>query len=193
MIAFICWGVYYNLVLFFLIIYFQYSLFYADDFIITANTKEIAEELKETVSQFLKERGLTLSEEKTIITHIDEGFDFLGWTFKKYKEKLIVKPSKNSIKTMIRKCSTIILKEMKARTQSELIRRLNQIIRGLTNYHKHVVASHTFSYSRLEWWLSMTGQVAQSIPEYSSIFCRRAHLTYPEYFFVYFYTWCLYS
>jgi len=119
---------------------------YADDFIITANTKEIAEELKETVSQFLKERGLTLSEEKTIITHIDEGFDFLGWTFRKYKGKLIVKPSKSSIKTLIRKCSTIILKEMKARTQSELIRRLNQIIRGWTNYHKHVVASHAFSY-----------------------------------------------
>ncbi|MGB7605440.1 MAG: group II intron reverse transcriptase/maturase [Lutisporaceae bacterium] len=119
---------------------------YADDFIITANTKEIAEELKETVSQFLKERGLSLSEEKTIITHIDEGFDFLGWTFRKYKAKLIVKPSKNSIKTLIRKCSTIILKEMKAGTQSELIRRLNQIIRGWTNYHKHVVASHAFSY-----------------------------------------------
>jgi len=119
---------------------------YADDFIITANTKEISDKLKETVSQFLKERGLTLSEEKTIITHIDEGFDFLGWTFLKYKEKLIVKPSKSSIKTLIRKCSTIILKEMKAGTQSELIRRLNQIIRGWTNYHKHVVASHAFLY-----------------------------------------------
>lgn len=76
---------------------------YADGFIITAKTEEIAEELKETVSQFLKERGLTLSEEKTIITHIDEGFDFPGWTFRKYKGKLIVKPSKNSIKTLIRK------------------------------------------------------------------------------------------
>ena len=114
--------------------------------IITANTKEIAEELKETLGKFLKERGLTLSKEKTIITHIDDGFDFLGWTFQKYKGKLIVKPSKNSIKTLIRKCSTIILNEMKARTQSELIRRLNQIIRGWTNYHKHVVASHAFSY-----------------------------------------------
>lgn len=77
---------------------------YADDFIITANTKEIAEELKETVSQFLKERGLILSEEKTMITHIDESFDFLGWTFRKYKGKLIVQPSKSSIKTLIKKC-----------------------------------------------------------------------------------------
>ncbi|MHB8062701.1 MAG: group II intron reverse transcriptase/maturase, partial [Ruminiclostridium sp.] len=62
------------------------------------------------------------------ITHIDKGFDFLGWTFIKYKGKLIVKPSKNSIKNIIRKCSTIILKEGKASTQSDLIRRLNQVI-----------------------------------------------------------------
>ena len=118
---------------------------YADDFIITADTKEIAEELRDLVSQFLEKRGLTLSEEKTMITHIDDGFDFLGWTFRKFKGKLIVKPSKNSIKTLIRKCATIILKEGKASSQSELIRRLNQVIRGWSNYHRHVVASHAFS------------------------------------------------
>jgi len=119
---------------------------YADDFIITANSKEIAEELKNTVSQFLKSRGLELSDEKTTITHIDEGFDFLGWTFRKFKGKLIVKPSKKSTKTLINKCSTIILKEGKAHSQKDLIRRLNQVIRGWTNYHKHVVATKTFSY-----------------------------------------------
>lgn len=119
---------------------------YADDFIITAKSKEIAEELKVIVSQFLNSRGLMLSEEKTTIAHINDGFDFLGWTFKKFKGKLIVKPSKSSIKNLIKKCSGIILKEGKASTQSELIRRLNQIIRGWTNYHKHVVASQAFSY-----------------------------------------------
>ncbi len=118
---------------------------YADDFIITANTKEVAEELKVIVSRFLESRGLMLSEEKTKITHIDKGFDFLGWTFRKFKDKLIVKPSKDSIKSLISKCSTIILKEGKANTQSDLIRRLNQVIRGWTNYHKHVVASQAFS------------------------------------------------
>lgn len=119
---------------------------YADDFIITANTKEVAEELKAIVSEFLDARGLILSEEKTKITHIDKGFDFLGWTFRKFKGKLIIKPSKDSIKNLIEKCSTIILKEGKASTQSDLIRRLNQVIRGWTNYHKHVVASQAFSY-----------------------------------------------
>ena len=119
---------------------------YADDFVITANSKEIAKELKTTVSRFLQSRGLTLSEEKTVITHIDKGFNFLGWTFKKYNGKLIVKPSKSSIKNIISRFSTIILKEGKSSTQSDLIRRLNQVIRGWTNYHKHVVASKAFSY-----------------------------------------------
>lgn len=95
---------------------------YADDFVITADTKEIAEEVKNLVSQFLETRGLTLSEEKTVITHIDNGFDFLGWTFRKFKGKLIIKPSKSSIKALVRKCATIILKEGKATSQSDLIR-----------------------------------------------------------------------
>jgi RNA-directed DNA polymerase len=118
---------------------------YADDFIITANSKETAEELKIIVSEFLEVRGLLLSEEKTRITHIDDGFDFLGWTFRKFKGKLIIKPSKSSIKSLIKKCSAIILKEGKASTQSDLILRLNLVIRGWTNYHKHVVASQVFS------------------------------------------------
>ncbi|WP_242835804.1 group II intron maturase-specific domain-containing protein [Clostridium sp. DL-VIII] len=126
--------------------------------VITANSKETAEELKTTVSQFLQSRGLVLSEEKTAITHIDKGFDFLGWTFNKYSGKLIVKPSKSSIKNIIRICSTIILKDGKVSTQSDLIRSLNQVIKGWTNYHKHVVTSKAFSninntlYHLLQQW-----------------------------------------
>lgn len=118
---------------------------YADDFIVTANSKEIAEEVKQIISEFLASRGLMLSEEKTLITHINEGFDFLGWAFRKFKGKLITKPSRDSIKRLNKKLSTIILREGKAVTQSDLIRRLNQVIRGWTNYHKHVVASQAFS------------------------------------------------
>jgi len=73
---------------------------YADDFVITANTEETAEEIKGMVREFLIIRGLTLSEEKTSITHIDDGFDFLGWTFRKFKGKLLIKPSKDSIKSL---------------------------------------------------------------------------------------------
>lgn len=119
---------------------------YADDFIITANTKEIAEELQNIVREFLKSRGLELSDEKTTISHIENGFDFLGLTFRKFRGKLIIKLSKSSIKSMIQKCSEIILKSGKASKQADVIRRLNLIIKGWTNYHRHTVASKAFSY-----------------------------------------------
>ena len=70
---------------------------YADDFIITGKSKELLEnEVKPLVENFLKERGLTLSVEKTKATHIEEGFDFLGWNFRKYDGKLLIKPSKKT-------------------------------------------------------------------------------------------------
>ena len=74
---------------------------YADDFIVTAATPEIAEEAKELIRDFQTARGLELSEEKTLITNINEGFDMLGWTFRKFDGKLIVKPSKKPRRNVI--------------------------------------------------------------------------------------------
>lgn len=71
---------------------------YADDFIVSANSVETLMEIKEIIIQHLSERGLTLSEEKTLITNIDNGFDFLGWNFRKYNGQLYTKPSKSSTK-----------------------------------------------------------------------------------------------
>lgn len=119
---------------------------YADDFIVTAATKEIAEEAKELIRDFLKTRGLELSEEKTTITHINDGFDMLGWTFRKFKGKLIVKPSKKSIKNFVASLSETILKRGKAWKQEVLIEKLNQQIRGWTNYHQSVCASEAFAH-----------------------------------------------
>lgn len=117
---------------------------YADDFIVTAATKEIAREAKEVIVNFLAARGLELSEEKTLITHIDDGFDMLGWTFRKYKGKLIIKPSKKAIKSSVASLSETILKRGKAWKQDLLILKLNAQIRGWTNYHQSVVASKAF-------------------------------------------------
>jgi RNA-directed DNA polymerase len=114
---------------------------YADDFIVTATTKEIAEEAKGIIRDFLKVRGLELSEEKTLITHIDCGFDMLGWTFRKFKGKLIVKPSKKSIKALAATLSETILQRGKAWEQELLFEKLNQEIRGWANYHQSVCAS----------------------------------------------------
>lgn len=116
---------------------------YADDFIVTAKTEEIAKEVKELIKDFLKDRGLELSDEKTLLTHIDTGFDFLGWNFRKYNGKLLVKPSKKSIEKVTEKISNTI-KKGKMWTQEELIDALNPIIIGWANYHQSVVSSEIF-------------------------------------------------
>lgn len=85
---------------------------YADDFIVTANSEEIAREIRDMIVAFLKERGLELSNDKTLITNINEGFDFLGWNFRKYNGKLLIKPSKKSIKRFTETISQTIKKEL---------------------------------------------------------------------------------
>jgi RNA-directed DNA polymerase len=117
---------------------------YADDFIITAPTQERAEQVKETVKQHIAARGLQLSEEKTLITNIADGFDFLGWNFRKYKRKLPIKPSKKAQNNVLEKMRKVI-DQSKARTQDELIGMLNPIIRGWCNYHQGTVAGEVFS------------------------------------------------
>jgi len=116
---------------------------YADDFIATADSVETAKEVTRMIRRFLKERGLELSEEKTAITHIEDGFDFLGWNFRKYKGKLLIKPSKKSIDKVTQTISGIV-KDAKAWTQEELIARLNPVITGWSNYHQSVVSSEIF-------------------------------------------------
>lgn len=119
---------------------------YADDFIITGNSKEFLEEkVKPALKSFLATRGLSLSDEKTRITHIEEGFDFLGFNVRKYKGKLLIKPSKKNTKAVLEKIRDII-KTRKAASAEELITTLNPITRGWANYHQHAVSKRTFSY-----------------------------------------------
>lgn len=82
---------------------------YADDFVVTAADRHTAERAKEVIKDFLKRRGLTLSEEKTLITNILDGFDLLDWNFRKYGDKLIIKPSDKSVKAISEKLHEIIL------------------------------------------------------------------------------------
>ena len=116
---------------------------YADDFLVTAPSKEIAEEICELIRVFLAERGLELSESKTLITHINDGFNFLGWSFRKYGGIFLTKPSRESVKKIIDKIRGIIHKAA-AWTQEQLIRALNPVITGWANYHRHIVAKKTF-------------------------------------------------
>lgn len=110
----------------------------------TASDRETLKDIKEMLKIFLGQRGLTLSEEKTKLTSIHEGFDFLGWNFRKYNGKLIIKPSNKSIRK-IRKTISEVIKENKTSTQENLIYQLNQIIRGWAEYHHSACSKETFS------------------------------------------------
>jgi RNA-directed DNA polymerase len=69
---------------------------YADDFVVTAENEDILKEIKTLLIDFLFERGLSLSEEKTLITHISKGFDFLGFNVRKYNGKLLINPPRRA-------------------------------------------------------------------------------------------------
>ena len=118
---------------------------YADDFIITGESPEfLRDKVLPIVKEFLTERGLQLSEEKTVITHIEDGFDFLGKNIRKYNGKLLIKPSKTSVKSFLEKVRSII-KGNKSTKQETLIRKLNPVIRGWMNNQQYVVSSKVFS------------------------------------------------
>ena len=118
---------------------------YADDFICTADSKEILEtKVQPAIITFLKERGLELSLEKTKITHISEGFDFLGFNIRKYGEKLLIKPSITSVKKFSESLRETI-KKLGNTSTVKLIANLNSKIRGWANYYRSCVAKEIFN------------------------------------------------
>jgi RNA-directed DNA polymerase len=120
---------------------------YADDFIITGTSKELLRnEVQPLVAHFLSERGLELSHEKTSITHIDDGFDFLGQTVRRYGTKLLLKPSRKNVRTLLAQFDDVIQHEGGHLTAGELIERLNPKIRGWALYHRHASSKQTFAH-----------------------------------------------
>ena len=131
---------------------------YANDFVITGDSQEVlVNEVRPWIEAFLAVRGLQLSEEKTRITHIDQGFDFLGWNFRKYSGKLLIKPSKKNAQAFYRKVAETISGNKMVK-QEDLIRLLNPMLRGWAQYHSPVVAKQAYSrmeylvFRRLWWW-----------------------------------------
>lgn len=117
---------------------------FADDWIVTGRSKGMLEEqILPHIAAFLKDRGLTLSLEKTRITHISEGFDFLGQNIRAYNGKLIIKPSKKSLKAHLGKIRNTI-RANRAATAGAMVAQLNPILRGWANYHRHVCSKSTF-------------------------------------------------
>ena len=138
---------------------------YADDFIITGRSKEVLEnEVLPIVREFMAERGLQLSEEKTVITHIDDGFDFLGFNVRKYKGKLLIKPSMKNTKAFLAKVRKTI-KDNPSIEQERLIQMLNPMIRGWVEYHKYTVSSAAFRKADHEIWLCLWKWIKRRHPK----------------------------
>jgi RNA-directed DNA polymerase len=121
---------------------------FADDFVVLCKSKEEAESIYVKLQPYLEKRKIKLAEDKTRITHINDGFDFLGFNIRKYKTKsgakLLIKPSKESIKKARQKIKDIFI-QYRGRPIGELIYKLNPVIRGIGNYWSSVVASKVFS------------------------------------------------
>jgi RNA-directed DNA polymerase len=119
---------------------------YADDFIVTGKSKRILETMvKPAVEEFLAKRGLMLADHKTAITHIRDGFTFLGQDLRRHNKILHITPSKEGLRTVVRKVGAFTRKYRSAPIVV-LIKKLNALLRGWANYHKHVVSSKAFSY-----------------------------------------------
>lgn len=120
---------------------------YADDFIVTATSEELLKtKVKPILVGTLAKIGLELSEKKTKITCIDQGFEFLGFSIRKYRNgKLLIKPSKANINGFLKEVRILIKKGI-AQSTVQLIYALNEKITGWANYYRTVVSSKVFSF-----------------------------------------------
>jgi RNA-directed DNA polymerase len=125
---------------------------YADDFIVTGLSPEIPEQkVKPAIIQFLAERALKLSQEKTVLTHISQGFNFLGQNVRKYGSKLLIKPTRQSVRGVLEKARQRI-KSCHGKSAEALIRTLNPLLKGWANYHQHVLSKRLFN--RVDYYVS---------------------------------------
>lgn len=117
---------------------------YADDFVISGDSPETLEQVQQILIEFLSERGLSLSSEKTRIVHLSEGFNFLGQNVRTYGGTMLIKPSKEALQSIYDKLRNIVQRN-KSTAQHILIGLLNPVIQGWVNYHRYAVAKAVFS------------------------------------------------
>jgi len=131
---------------------------YADDWCLAVSgSKADAETLREEIAGVLSTMGLRLSEEKTLITHIDEGLDFLGWRIQRRRKRgtdqnyVYTYPARKAIKAATVKVKTICRQNTNL-PLAILLRRLNSLLRGWTAYFRPGVSSVAFNYLRAFTW-----------------------------------------
>jgi RNA-directed DNA polymerase len=141
---------------------------FADDLIVTGRSKELLEQqVKPLIEEFLRQRGLELSQEKTKIVHISDGVDFLGKNIRKYKGKLLIKPATKNVKSILLKIRQTI-KRYSSASMEMLIMKLNPLIRGWANYYRHDVSKVTFCRIDHEIFLKLWRWATRRHPERGS-------------------------
>ena len=155
---------------------------YADDFVVLVHgEQEDAVSLRDQIARVLSPMGLNLSEAKTSITHIDEGFDFLGYRIQRHQKRgtnkrfVYTYPSKSALKAIKRKVKTMS-RTGRNRPLSDLLRRLNRVLRGWTNYFRHGSAKATFGYLRAYTWHRVVSWLRRKHPHAGWKKLRRRHL-----------------
>ena len=131
---------------------------YADDWcLLISGTRTHAEALREEIAEVISVMGLRLSPEKTLITHIDEGLDFLGWRIQRHqkpgtgKHYVYVYPAKTALAAVMAKIKTLCRKNTN-QSLDILLHQLNPMLRGWTGYFKYGCSNATFSYLRSYLW-----------------------------------------
>jgi len=119
--------------------------------LVCARTREEIEAVQSTIEEWLKPRGLALHPEKTRIVHIDDGFNFLGFSVKRYRGKCLIKPQKDKVLAFLSELR-LWLSQHKQTAAENVISHFNPILRGWANNYKHVVSSQVFSYVASQIW-----------------------------------------
>ena len=151
---------------------------YADDFICTArNPRIIHDTLLPTIVKFMSHRGLELSPEKTLVTHIDQGFDFLGFNVRKYSGTLLIRPSKVKVGMFMARLKEC-LKTIRSRKAFRVISDLNRMIRGWANAHRNTVAHKIFTKIDYELGMAVARELRRMHPHKSKGWIRRKYYSY---------------
>ncbi|MFF3465340.1 group II intron reverse transcriptase/maturase [Streptomyces sp. NPDC001984] len=147
---------------------------YADDFVVMCHSKSEAEQVKEKLSEWLEPRGLRFNEEKTRITHVENGFDFLGFNIRRYDGKLLIKPSADAVKR-IRQTLRTEVKGLYGSNTAGVLRALTPIIRGWSAYYRKAVSSRTFSSLDHYLWKLLWEWARRSHPRKSRVWVANRH------------------
>jgi RNA-directed DNA polymerase len=127
---------------------------YADDFVVTAETKQDIEEIIPTLKNWLLKRGLELNQDKTNVVHIEQGFNFLGFNIRQFKGKCLQVPQKEKTRELLKQVR-MWLKTHPTVKPEAVISHLNPILRGWANYNRHGVSKRVFSYIDSQIWKAL--------------------------------------